>query len=95
MLNGTAHRQNFVKAIYEPFTPEEIAAKIAELVRPASLKAELSVVFQSVEDLHRACPHHEGDWYFTGDYPTPGGNRVVNRAFVNYMVGSGDKRAYG
>ena len=93
--NGTAHTENFVKAIYEPFTPEEIAAKIAEMLRPSSLKAELSVVFQTVEDLHKACPNHEGDWYFTGNYPTPGGNRVVNRAFVNYMVGSGDKRAYG
>jgi amidophosphoribosyltransferase len=78
---------NYVKGVYEPFTDEEISAKIAEIVTPKHLKADVEIVFQTVENLHKACPAHLGDWYFTGDYPTPGGNRVVNRAFVNYMEG--------
>lgn len=78
---------NFVKEIYEPFTDEEISAKIAEIVTPKHLKAEVEIVYQTVDNLHKACPKHLGDWYFTGNYPTPGGNRVVNRAFVNYMEG--------
>ncbi|MFA7445343.1 MAG: amidophosphoribosyltransferase [Flavobacteriaceae bacterium] len=84
---------NFVKEIYAPFTDEEISDKVAELVSPEDLKAELKVIFQSVEDLHKACPENLGDWYFTGDYPTPGGNRVVNRAFINFYEGN-NKRAY-
>lgn len=79
--------ENYVKKLYEQFTNEEISAKIAEIVRPASMKAELEVVFQTVENLHKACPDHLGDWYFTGNFPTPGGMKVANRAFVNFMEG--------
>ena len=77
---------NHVRRIYDPFTPEEISAKIVELVRPKNLewKGEFEIIFQSIENLHAAVPHHHGDWYFTGKYPTPGGYRVVNQAFVNY-----------
>ena len=78
---------NYVKEIYEPFTYEQISQKIGEIVTPKHLKAEVEIVYQTVENLHKACPNHLGDWYFTGDYPTPGGNRVVNRAFINYMEG--------
>jgi amidophosphoribosyltransferase len=84
---GQKNAPNHVKEVYEPFTDEEISAKIAEIVTPAHLKAEVQIVYQTVENLHKACPKHLGDWYFTGDYPTPGGNRVVNRAFINYMEG--------
>jgi amidophosphoribosyltransferase len=84
---GTATEKNYVKAIYEPFTVEEISAKIAELVKPKNLKAELAIVFQTVENLNKACPNDTGDWYFTGNYPTKGGNKVVNRAFINFMEG--------
>lgn len=85
--------KNHVQKIYEPFTDEEISAKISELLRPTDLNAEVQIIYNSVENLHRACPDHLGDWYFTGDYPTPGGNRVVNQAFINYMEGK-DVRAY-
>jgi amidophosphoribosyltransferase len=78
---------NYVKAIYEPFSDEEISARIAQIVTPKHLKAEVEIVYQTVENLHKACPNHLGDWYFTGDYPTLGGNRVVNKAFINYMEG--------
>ncbi len=91
--NGTADLENFVKAIYAPFTDEEISHKIAEIVRPRNLKAELSIVYQTVDNLHKACPNHLGDWYFTGDFPTPGGNKVVNKSFVNFMKGI-EVRAY-
>jgi len=84
---------NYVKEIYDLFTPEQISAKIAELVTPPGCKAEIAVVFQTVEDLHQAIPNHTGDWYFTGDYPTPGGNKVVNRSFINYIEGR-NERAY-
>ncbi|HZG01589.1 MAG TPA: amidophosphoribosyltransferase [Chitinophagales bacterium] len=84
---------NEVKAIYAPFTAEEIADKCAELLTEPSVNAEVKIIFQSIENLHDACPSHRGDWYFTGNYPTPGGNRVVNKAFVNYMEGV-DARAY-
>jgi amidophosphoribosyltransferase len=90
---GTATQQNYVKAIYEPFTVEEISEKIAELVKPKNLKAELAIVYQTVENLNKACPNDTGDWYFTGNYPTPGGNKVVNTAFVNFMKGV-EIRAY-
>ncbi len=90
---GTASEQNYVKAIYEPFTVEEISAKIAELVKPKNLKAELAIVYQTVENLNKACPNDTGDWYFTGNYPTPGGYKVVNTAFVNFMKGV-EIRAY-
>lgn len=85
--------KNEVKALYKLFTPAEVEKKIAQILRPADLKAEFQVIYQSIEGLHAACPKHKGDWYFTGDYPTPGGNRVVNRSFVNFMENS-DARAY-
>ena len=91
--NGTASEENFVKAIYAPFTDEEISNKIAEIVRPKGLKAELSIVYQTVANLNVACPDHLGDWYFTGNFPTPGGNQVVNKSFVNFMKGI-EVRAY-
>jgi amidophosphoribosyltransferase len=78
---------NYVKGLYEPFTYDEISDMIARIVTPKHLKAEVQIVYQTVENLHKACPNHLGDWYFTGNYPTPGGNRVVNRAFINYMEG--------
>lgn len=76
---------NHVKKIYAPFTAEEISAKIAQLLRPEDLNAEVEIIFQSIENLHDACPHHQGDWYFTGNYPTPGGNKVAIRSFIYYM----------
>jgi amidophosphoribosyltransferase len=85
--------KNFVKEIYKPFSPEEISQKIAEIVRPKDIHAEVEVIFQSIEDLHMACPGHTGDWYFSGDFPTPGGMKVVNNAFINFIEGS-NKRAY-
>ena len=85
--------KNEVKALYKLFKPHEVEAKIAAILRPADLKAQFQVIYQSIEGLHAACPNHKGDWYFTGDYPTPGGNRVVNRSFVNFMENS-DARAY-
>ena len=84
---------NYVKEIYDPFTPEEISTKIAELLRPEEMKADLEIIFQSIGTLHEACPNHPGDWYFTGDFPTPGGNRVVNKAFMYYVEGR-TERAY-
>ena len=84
---------NYVKELYAPFTYDQVSDKIAEIITPSDLNAEVQVVYQTVENLHKACPHHLGDWYFTGDYPTPGGNRVVNRAFVNFMQGK-TVRAY-
>jgi amidophosphoribosyltransferase len=78
---------NYVQRLYEPFTADEISDKIADIVRPVHMKAEVQVVYQTVENLHKACPAHLGDWYFTGDYPTPGGRKVVNRAYLNYMDG--------
>ncbi len=79
--------RNVVKGIYSPFTDDEISGQIALMLRAPGIGAEVKIVYQSVEGLHKACPGHTGDWYFTGNYPTPGGNRVVNRAFVNYMEG--------
>lgn len=84
---------NHVKELYAPFTDEQISRKIAEIITPSEIKAEVEVVYQTVENLHKACPKHVGDWYFTGNYPTKGGNKVVNRAFVNYMQGK-TVRAY-
>jgi amidophosphoribosyltransferase len=85
--------RNVVKEIYAPFTDDEISKQIAVMLRAPGIGAEVEIVYQSVEGLHQACPGHTGDWYFTGNYPTPGGNRVVNRAFINYMEGIKD-RAY-
>jgi amidophosphoribosyltransferase len=84
---------NQVKPLYDEYTDEEISAKIAELITPPDITPEVVVIYQSIADLHKACPNHHGDWYFSGMYPTPGGTRVVNRAFVNYMNNS-DARAY-
>ncbi len=85
--------KNFVKEIYDPFTDEQISHKISELLSEPTVKAKIKVIYQSVENLHKACPKNLGDWYFTGDYPTFGGNRVVNRAFINFYEGNKD-RAY-
>jgi amidophosphoribosyltransferase len=84
---------NVVKEIYEPFTAEQISVKIAELLRPDSIFAEVDIIYQSIEGLHNAIPNHKGDWYFTGNYPTAGGNKVVNKSFINYMEGK-NIRAY-
>lgn len=85
--------KNYVKEIYAPFTDEEISSKISELLKPKTVNAEVTIIFQKVDNLHIACPNHTGDWYFTGNYPTPGGNKVVNRAFVNW-VEKKNERAY-
>ena len=79
--------ENLAKKVYKPFTTEEISKKIAELITPKNVNIPVDVIFQSIEDLHRSCPNNLGDWYFTGNYPTAGGNRVVNKAFMNYMEG--------
>ncbi len=84
---------NVVKEIYAPFTPEDISKKISELLRPEGTNAEVEIIYQTIEGLHNACPNHTGDWYFTGKYPTPGGNKVVNKSFINYMEGK-NVRAY-
>jgi amidophosphoribosyltransferase len=84
---------NYVTDIYSPFTNEEISQKIADMLKPDDCKAEIELVFQTVENLHQACPAHLGDWYFTGDYPTPGGNKVVNNSFILYYEGK-EGRAY-
>ena len=91
--SGTASDLNLVKEIYRPFTPDQISKKIAEIIRPKDLKAEVDVIYQTIENLHKAIPKHSGDWYFTGNYPTPGGFKVVNKAFVNFMQGKLE-RAY-
>lgn len=85
--------ENYVKAIYAPFTDEEISNEIGRIIRPHHLNAELEVIFQTLDNLHVACPNHKGDWYFSGNYPTPGGNKVVNRAYMNWMEGK-NVRAY-
>ncbi|MFT6050309.1 MAG: amidophosphoribosyltransferase, partial [Patiriisocius sp.] len=84
---------NHVKELYDPFTDEEISDKIAEIITEESVKSEVKIIFQSVDDLHKACPKSLGDWYFTGNYPTNGGNRVVNRAYINFYEGN-PERAY-
>ncbi|SIS71965.1 amidophosphoribosyltransferase [Filimonas lacunae] len=81
------HTENLVKKVYNSFTPDEISAKIAQLITPSDLSLPVEVIYQTIEDLHDSCPTNTGDWYFTGNYPTPGGNRVVNKAFINYMDG--------
>ncbi len=87
------HPSNHVKEIYAPFTPEQISDKIAELLKTEMINAEVKIIFQSIENLHKACPDHTGDWYFTGDFPTPGGMKVVNKAFMNFYEGK-KERAY-
>ena len=85
--------RNEVKVLYDQFDDETISAKISEILTPADLECELEIIFQSLDGLHSACPNNTGDWYFSGNYPPPGGCRVVNRAFINFMEKS-DKRAY-
>ena len=85
--------ENHVKEIYRPFTAEEISKKISKLLTPKNINAEVEIIYQSIADLHESCPNHLGDWYFTGDYPTPGGVKVVSRAFMNYIEGK-NERAY-
>ena len=85
--------KNYVKEIYKTFSAEEISTKIAELLKPKNSTAEVIIIYQSIKDLHLSCPNHIGDWYFTGDYPTPGGIKVLNNAFINYIEGK-NKRAY-
>jgi amidophosphoribosyltransferase len=84
---------NYIKDLYAQFTDDEISDRIAQIVTPEEITAEVSVIYQSIENLHIACPNHSGDWYFSGDYPTPGGNKVVNKAFINYIEGNA-ARAY-
>ena len=85
--HNALHTENVVRQIYKPFTPEEISLKIAELITPSTINIPVEVIYQTIEDLHDSCPTNTGDWYFTGNYPTPGGNRVCNTAFLNYMEG--------
>lgn len=87
MRDDKLHTENVVKQLYKMFSTEQISAKIAQLITPPRLDIPVDVIFQSIEDLHRSCPGNLGDWYFTGNYPTPGGNKVVNKAFMNYMEG--------
>jgi amidophosphoribosyltransferase len=81
------HKENVVRQVYKPFTTEEISNKIAGLITPPDISFPVEVIYQTIEDLHRSCPTNNGDWYFTGNYPTAGGNKVVNKAFLNYMEG--------
>ena len=85
IASNSLAQENYVKAIYEPFTAQEISAKIAALLTPADVHAQVDIIYQTLEGLHHACPENNGDWYFTGNYPTPGGNRVANKAFINFM----------
>ncbi|MEN9700980.1 MAG: hypothetical protein RIR55_283 [Bacteroidota bacterium] len=86
--SNTLHTENVVRQLYKPFTPEEISDKIAQLITPSNVNIPVEVIYQTIEDLHECCPTNTGDWYFTGNYPTPGGNRVCNKAFVNYVEGN-------
>ena len=85
---------NHVQDIYKPFTVKEINEKLVEMLRPHDMVAPVEIVFQSLEGLHKAIPHNEGDWYFSGNYPTPGGTRLCNQAFVNYVEQSFEKKPY-
>ena len=85
---GNLHTENVVRQLYKPFTPEEISDKIAQLITPSNVHIPVEVIYQTIEDLHECCPTNTGDWYFTGNYPTPGGNKVCNKAFVNYVEGN-------
>jgi amidophosphoribosyltransferase len=85
------HTENVVRQIYKPFTTQEISDKIAQLITPPEVDLPIQVIYQTIEDLHDSCPTNTGDWYFTGNYPTPGGNRVVNKAFLNYLQGKNER----
>jgi amidophosphoribosyltransferase len=84
---------NYVKEIYKPFTAGQISDKISTMLSTPGIEAQVKIIYQSIEDLHEAIPNHRGDWYFTGNYPTPGGNKVVNTSFINYIEGR-NTRAY-
>ena len=83
----TTQIRNVVKEVYNPFTDDQISKEISRMLKDKDIDSDVEVVFQSINNLHKACPNHLGDWYFSGDYPTPGGNKVVNRAFINYYEG--------
>ena len=85
--NNQLHQENLVRGVYKPFTTEDISDKIAQLITPPEVNLPVQVIYQTIEDLHDSCPTNTGDWYFTGNYPTPGGNKVVNKAFINYYEG--------
>ncbi|MFT3979194.1 MAG: amidophosphoribosyltransferase [Ferruginibacter sp.] len=85
--NNQLHTENIVRQVYKPFTQQEISKKIAELITPEDIQIPVDVIYQTIEDLHEACPNNKGDWYFTGNYPTPGGNKVCNKAFMNFIEG--------
>jgi len=89
----TINPENYVKKVYEPFTADQISAKIAELLKTDNINSKLKIIFQSIDNLHEAIPNNPGDWYFTGNYPTKGGMRVVNKAFMNFYEGK-KERAY-
>jgi amidophosphoribosyltransferase len=88
IANDSLHTQNFVQQVYNDYSVEQINTQIALMLRSETVQAEVQVIYQSIEGLHNACPNNTGDWYFTGNYPTGGGNEVVNRAFKNYMDGA-------
>jgi amidophosphoribosyltransferase len=90
---GNKQVKNYVQDIYSPFTDQEISDRIAQIITPIEINAEVSVIYQTLENLHNAIPAHLGDWYFSGNYPTPGGNKVVNKAFMNWVEGK-NQRAY-
>ncbi len=85
--------KNCVKVIYKPFSSEQISQKIADILKSDLIKSDLEIIYQTLEGLHEACPEHSGDWYFSGNYPTPGGNKVVNKSFINFYEGK-SIRAY-
>ena len=85
--NNQLHKENVVRQIYKPFTTQEISDKIAQLITPPEINIPVQVIYQTIEDLHDSCPTNTGDWYFTGNYPTDGGNKVCNKAFLNFMDG--------
>ena len=76
---------NYVKRIYEPFTDEDISRKMVEMLRAPGVNSDIEIVYQDIDGLHKACPNHHGDWYFSGDYPTPGGVKLINKAFIEYI----------
>jgi amidophosphoribosyltransferase len=90
---GNKQVKNYVQEIYSQFTDQEISDRIAQIITPKDIKAEVKVIYQTIENLHKAIPSHLGDWYFSGNYPTPGGNKVVNKAFMNWVEGK-NQRAY-
>ncbi|RYY67895.1 MAG: amidophosphoribosyltransferase, partial [Chitinophagaceae bacterium] len=85
--NNQLHTENVVRHLYKPFTPQQVSDKIAQLITAADITVPVDVIYQTIEDLHEACPNNKGDWYFTGNYPTPGGNKVCNKAFMNFIEG--------